>query len=172
MTSTIRTGRLSDVEAVLSLWAAAGAEPSHTDDAKSVAKLIVHDPLALMVAEDNDQLVGSVIAGGDGWRGSIYRLAVAPSHRRLGLGTRLLHAAEARLSTTGGVRLQGNRRGHGADGIGILASEWMGAAGKPSPICEGLTCPSTPYIRSVGQSATRLEFDQSRVTGPTGPRHR
>jgi ribosomal protein S18 acetylase RimI-like enzyme len=106
MTSTIRTGRLSDVEAVLSLWAAAGAEPSHTDDAKSVAKLIVCDPLALMVAEDNDQLVGSVIAGWDGWRGSIYRLAVAPSHRRLGLGTRLLHAAEARLSTTGAVRLQ------------------------------------------------------------------
>jgi ribosomal protein S18 acetylase RimI-like enzyme len=106
MTSTIRTGRLSDVEAVLSLWAAAGAEPSHTDDAKSVAKLIVRDPLALMVAEDNDKLVGSVIAGWDGWRGSIYRLAVAPSHRRLGLGTRLLDAAEARLSTTGAVRLQ------------------------------------------------------------------
>jgi ribosomal protein S18 acetylase RimI-like enzyme len=106
MTSTIRTGRLSDVEAVLSLWAAAGAEPSHTDDAKSVAKLIVRDPLALIVAGDNDQLVGSVIAGWDGWRGSIYRLAVAPWHRRLGLGTRLLHAAEARISTTGAVRLQ------------------------------------------------------------------
>lgn len=106
MTSTIRTGQLSDVDAVLSLWAAAGAEPTHTDDAKSVAKLITHDPLALMVAEGKDHLVGSVIAAWDGWRGSIYRLVVTPSHHRLGLGTRLLHTAEARLSAAGAVRLQ------------------------------------------------------------------
>ena len=32
--------------------------------------------------------MGSVIAGWDGWRGSIYRLAVEPEHRRLGSGSR------------------------------------------------------------------------------------
>lgn len=106
MTWTIRSGQLSDIDAVLSLWAAAGAEPTHTDNAKSVAKLVMHDPFALMVAEHDGRLVGSVISTWDGWRGSVYRLAVAPSHRRSGLGTCLLHAAEARLSAAGADRLQ------------------------------------------------------------------
>jgi ribosomal protein S18 acetylase RimI-like enzyme len=51
-------------------------------------------------------VVGSVIAAWDGWRGSIYRLAVAPDHRRHGLGRRLVEAAEARLASVGAARLQ------------------------------------------------------------------
>ena len=47
-----------------------------------------------------------MIAAWDGWRGSVYRLVVAPSHRRLGLGGRLLQAAEDRLFGAGAVRLQ------------------------------------------------------------------
>jgi ribosomal protein S18 acetylase RimI-like enzyme len=47
-----------------------------------------------------------VIAGWDGWRGSIYRLAVSPDYRRQGLGRRLLAEAEARLARLGAVRLQ------------------------------------------------------------------
>jgi ribosomal protein S18 acetylase RimI-like enzyme len=106
MSLTMRPGQLSDVESVLRLWSTAGAEPSHTDDTASLAALIRHDPSALIVAEDGASIVGSVIAGWDGWRGSIYRLVVAHSHRRLGLGTRLLHRAEERLSAEGAVRLQ------------------------------------------------------------------
>jgi len=58
------------------------------------------------VAEEDGSIVGSVIAAWDGWRGSVYRLVVAPSHRRLGLGRQLLGEAEARLSAVGAVRLQ------------------------------------------------------------------
>lgn len=58
------------------------------------------------MAEAHGHIVGSVIAGWDGWRGSVYRLAVTPTHRRSGLGRRLLEAAEARLSELGAVRLQ------------------------------------------------------------------
>jgi ribosomal protein S18 acetylase RimI-like enzyme len=50
--------------------------------------------------------VGSVIAAWDGWRGSVYRLAVAPAHRRHGLGQLLLGEAAERLRTTGARRLQ------------------------------------------------------------------
>ena len=42
-----------------------------------------------------------MIAGWDGWHGSIYRLAVAPAHRRGGLGGRLLREAEHRLAGLG-----------------------------------------------------------------------
>ncbi len=105
MTWTIRPGRLSDVESVLHLWSTA-AEPTHTDDAASLTALIRRDPAALIVAEDDSSIVGSVIAGWDGWRGSVYRLVVASSHRRLGLGRRMLRRAEERLSAEGAVRLQ------------------------------------------------------------------
>jgi ribosomal protein S18 acetylase RimI-like enzyme len=102
----IRASELSDVEDVLTLWARAEAEPTHTDNAESLTRLMAHDPSALLVAEDDGRLVGSIIAGWDGWRGSIYRLVVAPSHRRSGLGTALLHEAESRLGAIGAVRLQ------------------------------------------------------------------
>jgi ribosomal protein S18 acetylase RimI-like enzyme len=42
----------------------------------------------------------------DGWRGSVYRLVVAPTQRRQGLGRLLLGEAEARLAVRGAVRLQ------------------------------------------------------------------
>ncbi len=59
--------------------------------------LLERDPSALLVAELGDQLVGSVIAGWDGWRGHLYRLAVHPDRSREGVGRALLVAAESRL---------------------------------------------------------------------------
>ena len=103
---SLRTGQLNDVDPVLRLWVAAGAEATHTDDLESLSALVAHDPSALIVAEEDGSIVGSVIAAWDGWRGSVYRLVVAPSHRRLGLGRQLLSEAEARLSAVGAVRLQ------------------------------------------------------------------
>jgi len=89
------------------MWAEAEAEPTRTDDAESLGKLIEHDPLALIVADDDHGLiVGSVIAAWDGWRGSVYRLVVAPPYRRLGLGAQLLREAESRMSAAGAVRQQ------------------------------------------------------------------
>jgi ribosomal protein S18 acetylase RimI-like enzyme len=104
--STIRSGNLSDIPAVLALWREAGSEPTHTDDSPSLTKLIERDPRALVVADSEGQIVGSIIAGWDGWRGSIYRLAVAPEARRAGLGRRLVTEAEQRLAGRGARRLQ------------------------------------------------------------------
>ena len=103
---TLQTGQAADVESVLQLWSEAGAEPSHTDDVESLGKLIAHDPSALIVARDDDRIVGSVIAAWDGWRGSVYRLVVATSHRRRGLGRQLLERAESRLAAAGAARCQ------------------------------------------------------------------
>jgi len=95
-----------DLPAILDLWKRAGTEPGHTDDIESLTKLIAHDPGALLIAVEDETIAGSVIAAWDGWRGSIYRLAVAPSHQRRGLGTVLVNAAVKRLRTLGAVRLQ------------------------------------------------------------------
>ena len=106
MEVVLRPARVEDVGAVLALWRAADAGRSHTDDRESLEQLIAHDPAALLLAEADGRIVGTVIAGWDGWRGSIYRLAVAPSHRHAGLGGRLVGAAEHRLSAVGASRLQ------------------------------------------------------------------
>lgn len=102
----IRRADPRDAPAIVDLWRYAGAEPTHTDDVGSVIRLLAHDPESLIVADADDRIVGSVIAAWDGWRGSVYRLVVAPSHRRDGLGAQLVRDAERRLAAVGAVRLQ------------------------------------------------------------------
>lgn len=102
----IRPATVHDLEAVLRLWREADAESTHTDDLHSLVGLVESDPSALLIAEDAGVVVGSVIGAWDGWRGSIYRLSVAPTHRRQGLATTLLTAAEERLRVIGAARLQ------------------------------------------------------------------
>jgi ribosomal protein S18 acetylase RimI-like enzyme len=47
---------------------------------------LIREPAALLlVATIDDHIIGSVIGGWDGWRGNIYRLVVAPEHRRRGI---------------------------------------------------------------------------------------
>ncbi len=106
MAPSLRSGQRSDIDRLLALWVTADAEPTRTDDTGSLQALIEHPGSALLVAEDGDVLVGSVIAGWDGWRGSVYRLVVAPTHQRQGLATRLLAAAQSHLGAVGAVRLQ------------------------------------------------------------------
>lgn len=101
----VRAAEPSDADAVVALWAAAGSAASVTDDADSVRNLIAYDPLALLVAEIDGAVVGSIIAGWDGWRGSIYRLAVRPDARRRGIGRALAAGADARLRERGCVRI-------------------------------------------------------------------
>jgi len=106
MTPVLRSGTPDDIGAVLDLWRRADAVVSRTDDTDGLRALVAHDPASLVVAEDDGAVVGSVICAWDGWRGSIYRLAVAPTHRRQGLGRRLLAEAETRLGARGARRLQ------------------------------------------------------------------
>jgi ribosomal protein S18 acetylase RimI-like enzyme len=56
---------------------------------------------ALLVAVAGGGVVGTVIAGWDGWRGNIYRLAVHPNHRRRGTGRALAAAADDVLAALG-----------------------------------------------------------------------
>jgi ribosomal protein S18 acetylase RimI-like enzyme len=101
----IRPGTAEDVAAVLALWRAAGAVPGATDDAESLHALIATDPNALLVAEIEQGVVGSLIAAWDGWRGNMYRLAVLPEHRRNGVAVALVRAGEARLRDIGCRRI-------------------------------------------------------------------
>ena len=53
-------------------------EPTSTDDPRSIRALLRHDASALVVAQIDVHIVGTIIVGFDGWRGNLYRLAVIP----------------------------------------------------------------------------------------------
>lgn len=104
MTSpSIRLGTAADVAAVLALWARADAVPSVTDDEANVRRAV--DQEVLLVACDGERVVGTVIAGFDGWRGNMYRLAVDPDLRRRGIALALVAEAERRLEAQGCRRI-------------------------------------------------------------------
>jgi ribosomal protein S18 acetylase RimI-like enzyme len=94
----------AEISSVLALWQEAGAVPSVSDDAASLGLLLETSADALLVAELEGRLVGTVIAGWDGWRGNLYRLAVLPGWRRRGIARRLVAEAERRLAAKGAVR--------------------------------------------------------------------
>ena len=58
-----------------------------------------------LVGEFQGDVVGTVIAGFDGYRGWVYHLAVDPRCRRRGFGRELMREAEARLRALGCPKL-------------------------------------------------------------------
>jgi ribosomal protein S18 acetylase RimI-like enzyme len=114
----VRPARRSEIPAVLALWREADAVPSISDDPASLGRLLATSDDALLVAEvpgpeapepghpgAGGRLVGTIVAGWDGWRGNLYRLAVLPTARRRGIALRLVAEAERRLAGKGAIRL-------------------------------------------------------------------
>ncbi len=100
----IRPAEQAQAAEVLEFWRRAAEGTSITDDPDGVRILIERDPGALLLALDGTRVVGTVIAGFDGWRCHLYRLAVAPDRRREGIGSALLEAAHDRFAAFGGRR--------------------------------------------------------------------
>ena len=102
---SIRRGRPEDIGQVLELWARAGASPTVTDTPEVLAQLMRSSQSILLLADVDGRLAGTVIGGWDGWRGNIYRLAVAPEYRRRGVASALMREVDAALLAMGARRI-------------------------------------------------------------------
>jgi ribosomal protein S18 acetylase RimI-like enzyme len=104
--AVIRRARDDEFLALLSLWEEAGVTPPSVSDSIEGLTLLVRAPGAILfVATIDSRIVGSVIGGWDGWRGNIYRLAVAPEYRRDGFARRLVKEISRALFDKGAQRL-------------------------------------------------------------------
>jgi ribosomal protein S18 acetylase RimI-like enzyme len=123
----LRQARSDDIPVVLELWAENRSEHARTADrAQDVERLLEESPAALLVAEQDGNVVGALIAAWDGWRGNMYRLAVRERHRRKGVGMALVRAGESYLREKGARRVTALVAFEGA-----AAGEFWDAAGYP-----------------------------------------
>ena len=98
----VRRCRPDDAPEVMALWTQArSGHASSRDRIEDVERLISDSPAALLVAEREGEIVGALIAGWDGWRGNMYRLAVRGDCRREGVGIALTRAGEDYLRGCG-----------------------------------------------------------------------
>lgn len=102
----VRAAERADLASVLALWAEGrSGHASLPDSMAGLERLLEDRPDALLVAERDGRLVGALIAASDGWRGNMYRLTVAASCRREGVGRALVLEGERRLQERGIERI-------------------------------------------------------------------
>lgn len=97
----VRTYRDEDAAAVQGLWQAVlpDPQPHNAPDRVLAAKLAVDE--LLFVAEQDGEILGTVMAGYDGHRGWLYAVAVAAAARRRGIGAALVRHALRELRMRG-----------------------------------------------------------------------
>ena len=102
---SIRGYRPSDEEAVVSLWQACQLTRPWNDARRDIERKLASDAGPFLVAEADDNVVGTAMVGYDGHRGWINYLAVHPTHRGQGIGRALMEHAERILSAQGCPKL-------------------------------------------------------------------
>jgi ribosomal protein S18 acetylase RimI-like enzyme len=98
----IRQFQWTDYDGVVAVWTATGRDliPRAELEVK-----LTRDPELFLVAEIDHAVVGAVLGTFDGRRGWIFRLAVRPEHRRLGIASRLVAELEGRFRELGCPRV-------------------------------------------------------------------
>jgi len=96
-TFTIRPMRIEDYEKVYQLWTSIdGFGIRSLDDSyEGIQRFLDRNPNLSVVAEEDGQVLGTILCGHDGRRGCLYHVCVDPSHRRRGIGkSMVVHAMQ------------------------------------------------------------------------------
>ena len=91
----------ADFESVVALWQETGIFKPYNDPKSEIARIRKNDNCLLYVGRDDGRVMATILVGHDGYRGWIYKLAVAEAHRGRGHGKRLVQFAEAWLVARG-----------------------------------------------------------------------
>ena len=98
----IRKMTIDDYEQVYDIWLKSGNGLNDTDDTKAgIEKFLRRNPETCFVAENDGNIIGTVLSGHDGHRGRISHTAVIAPERKKGVGTALVNAALDALKSEG-----------------------------------------------------------------------
>ncbi|MBN2629850.1 MAG: GNAT family acetyltransferase [Rhodobacteraceae bacterium] len=93
-------------QGVDSLWKEAFPNDALWNEAAvAIPEKVRFQPELFLVAVDRAKVIGTAMAGYDGHRGWISRIAVLKSHRNQGIGKLLLAEAECRLESRGCIKI-------------------------------------------------------------------
>ena len=101
----IRRYQPSDESTLIALWHGCGLVRSWNDPRKDIQRKLTVQPELFLVGTIGENLVASVMAGFDGHRGWVNYLAVAPEHRKSGLGRAMMEKVEQELKAIGCPKL-------------------------------------------------------------------
>ena len=96
---TIRTMTIEVYENVYTLWKTiSGFGIRSIDDSKDgIRRFLKRNPTTSVVAEIQGKIVGSILCGHDGRRGSFYHVCVDQNYRRYGIGKAMVVYAMKKL---------------------------------------------------------------------------
>nr|MBC8476687.1 GNAT family acetyltransferase [Gammaproteobacteria bacterium] len=92
---TFRPFAAADRDPLLKLWRACDLTRPWNDPEDDIRQCLANPSSALLIAEQDRRLCGSVMMGCDGHRGWVYYLAVDPDCRHQGVGRALMVQAES-----------------------------------------------------------------------------
>ncbi|SUH07964.1 putative acetyltransferase [Salmonella enterica subsp. enterica] len=102
----IRVFRQEDFEEVITLWERCDLLRPWNDPEMDIERKVNHDVSLFLVAEVSGEVVGTVMGGYDGHRGSAYYLGVHPEFRGRGIANALLNRLEKKLIARGCPKIQ------------------------------------------------------------------
>lgn len=93
-------------EPLVSLWKLCFPDdPPHNEPSRLLEQKLRSQPDWVLVAIQEQVLVGSIVGGYDGVRGWMYHVATHPEFRRRGIGATLVRELERRLRAVGCVKV-------------------------------------------------------------------
>ncbi|MDH5402068.1 MAG: GNAT family N-acetyltransferase [Candidatus Heimdallarchaeota archaeon] len=78
---------------VINLWLKAGLSLSMSDTKEELEKVVLQKENKFIILEENEKIIGTIIAAFDGRRGYIHHLAVDPVHQNKGIGSLIMEHA-------------------------------------------------------------------------------
>jgi ribosomal protein S18 acetylase RimI-like enzyme len=87
--------KIEDFDGVHALWdSIKGFGIRSVDDSyEGISRFLKRNPTTSIVAEENGEIIGSILCGHDGRRGCFYHVCVLESHRKKGIGNQMAKAA-------------------------------------------------------------------------------
>lgn len=101
----IREFSMQDFAAVTRLWLRSEIKGGLGDRRTDLALKLKRDPDLFLVAEQDAEIVGSIIGAWDGRRGWVYHLAVDRRFRRKHIASRMLQEVEGRMRKKGVLKV-------------------------------------------------------------------